>query len=445
MLVATLCFGAVSAKSLRNAGIPAEFPPSSFKGKQYVDSKGCVFVRAGISGNVTWIPRVSRSRHQICGQKPTFASAPVPTPPKVAAVVTPTPKPAPKPAPTRVAAPTPKPAPQRVVRAPVVKPTPQRVVRAPIAKPSAAPEPTSFSRPVEQAVPTPAPTKPRRVVRRVVPPPAVIAPTPAPQPVAQRPARQIVRQAGSACPAASTFSQAYINSAGKLAVRCGPQQKDPTGRVASAQTTTAVPQRLPRSQTRRVAAPKPTRAVAVATAAAAAPAQLIARIATPTKPPAGYETVWNDGRLNPNRARGTAQGHAQMEMVWTNTVPSRLIAVSTGQDVRRRVVIQRDRKGRTTLVDVAVSTKTAPSTAAAPASAATHRYVQVGTYGSAANARKAIGRLKSMGLPVQVSKVQSNGRSLQIVLAGPFKRQANLKAALSAAKRAGYRDAVLRR
>jgi hypothetical protein len=46
---------------------------------------------------------------------------------------------------------------------------------------------------------------------------------------------------------------------------------------------------------------------------------------------------------------------------------------------------------------------------------------------------------------VRVSKVQSNGRSLQIVLAGPFNRQTNLKAALSAAKRAGYRDAVLRR
>ena len=71
--------------------------------------------------------------------------------------------------------------------------------------------------------------------------------------------------------------------------------------------------------------------------------------------------------------------------------------------------------------------------------------MQVGTYGSPANANKAIRKLKAMGLPVRVSKVQSNGRALQIVLAGPFKRQANLKAALSAAQRAGYRDAVLRR
>ncbi len=285
MLVATLGLGAASAKSLRNAGVPAEFPPSSFTGKQYVDSKGCVFIRAGFSGAVTWIPRVSRSRQQICGQKPTFAKAPAPNVPTIADVVTPTPKPAP----ARVAAPTPKPAPQRVVRAPVVKPTP-------------APKPTRITRPVVQTAtaPTPVPTKPTRVVRRVVQPPVVVAPKPAVKPVAQQPTRQAIRRAVSACPTASTFSQAYLNSDGKLTVRCGPQQKDPTGRVASVQTTTVVPQRIPRSQTRRVVAPKPTRAVA--TAAAAAPAQRVVRIAALTKPPAGYNTVWTDGRLNPNRA-----------------------------------------------------------------------------------------------------------------------------------------------
>ena len=55
------------AQALRNAGEPAEFPPSSYTGRQYVDSNGCAFIRAGIDGNVAWVPRVTRSRELSCG------------------------------------------------------------------------------------------------------------------------------------------------------------------------------------------------------------------------------------------------------------------------------------------------------------------------------------------------------------------------------------------
>lgn len=53
--------------------LPAEFPPGSYQGKQYVDSKGCVFIRAGAAGNTVWVPRKSRAGKSICGMRPTFA------------------------------------------------------------------------------------------------------------------------------------------------------------------------------------------------------------------------------------------------------------------------------------------------------------------------------------------------------------------------------------
>ena len=59
---------------MRDANQPTEFPSSSYKGTQYIDSRGCVYVRDGISGNVSWT-RVTRSRKQICGQTPSNPGA----------------------------------------------------------------------------------------------------------------------------------------------------------------------------------------------------------------------------------------------------------------------------------------------------------------------------------------------------------------------------------
>ena len=65
----------VHAQSLKNVGTPNEFPPTSYKGKQYVDTKGCVYIRAGVDGNVTWVPRMTRDRKVVCGYKPTNPNA----------------------------------------------------------------------------------------------------------------------------------------------------------------------------------------------------------------------------------------------------------------------------------------------------------------------------------------------------------------------------------
>jgi hypothetical protein len=66
----------VSAVSASAQGLqvtpPAEVPPASYDARQYVDSRGCVYVRAGVDGAVNWVPRVGRDRQPICGQTPSL-------------------------------------------------------------------------------------------------------------------------------------------------------------------------------------------------------------------------------------------------------------------------------------------------------------------------------------------------------------------------------------
>lgn len=57
---------------------PAELPPPNYAGQQYVDSKGCLFVRAGQSPDrEVWVPRVTREGKPLCGNPPSGQRVPV--------------------------------------------------------------------------------------------------------------------------------------------------------------------------------------------------------------------------------------------------------------------------------------------------------------------------------------------------------------------------------
>ena len=65
---------------------PSELPPASYAGAEFVDSRGCVFMRAGIDGDVRWVPRLDADREPVCGQPPSVIAGASVAPPPAPAV-----------------------------------------------------------------------------------------------------------------------------------------------------------------------------------------------------------------------------------------------------------------------------------------------------------------------------------------------------------------------
>ena len=196
--------------------------------------------------------------------------------------------------------------------------------------------------------------------------------------------------------------------------------------------------------------------------------------------PEGYRPVWTDDRLNPRRAEQSLGGIAQSRLVWTQTVPRRLVDQSTGRDVTAKVALvypytdvetQTRELGTVTLIrrdgqllkrikrnrakarrssaatpatKAAVAPKAVVAAAPQPTTSTQGRYVQVGTFGVPENAQKTAQRLVRAGVPARIGTLKRSGKSYRVVLAGPFTSRNGLNSGLQAARSMGFSDAFIR-
>ncbi len=340
--------GGAVAQSIGSVGGPAERPPASFTGQQYVDSRGCVFMRAGLAGQVNWVPRIDRNRQVICDRPPSLGPRPA---------------------------------------APAV---------AEAAPPDVGP-------PMETVASAMVPAAPRRAAARAAPAAQPVVPQVPPSPVvAAAPAVEVVIRPATVVSGAIAC---YRNAPRAVRVRTN------AGAAITVCTTEIGARWLadnPVLPAGRAIGP------ARVAEAAAAPVPAPAPVAVGAPPP-GFRAAWADGRLNPQRGPRTAAGQAQQDQVWTREVPARAVAAAVPQDGSARL----------------------SSRGADPQRAL---YVQVGSFGVAANAARARATLQALGLPT--ARAQAKG--MTVVLAGPFGSENEARTARRAAQGAGFGDAFIR-
>ncbi|CUH54163.1 SPOR domain-containing protein [Shimia marina] len=465
VIAASTGLGVAHAQSINARQTPAEFPPASFKGKQFVDSRGCVYIRAGVDGATTWVPRVTRDRKVICGFKPTFdaaaRTAPAAAPKRDKNVV----QIQPAASESTAAAATSAPAPQKTQPKTVKKtsaPTAKKV-----ATPAAATAPvvtTAALKPPKKVVKqkrgeplytTPTAVRPTTNAKVIAPAAAPVAapttttpvktaPKAAVAPTATKP-RRTSTQAPRASGIVSPCREGITTYKGSP-VRCGPQAQSPVTPGTGRPTATPPQMRFDKNSSLR--RPAVGTVVKVSELAEVAPDVRVVPLhvyennltnQVDSRVREGYRRAFEDGRLSETRAQMTVAGIAQTEAIWTNTVPRRLIQ-RTVDDAASPVA--RAATSDDVIAPTAVATKSEPVTKSLRLAGTP--YVQVGTFGDAAQAQAAAKKIRRMGLPVRIGKYSQNGATQRIVLAGPFAAEDNASAALSKARGAGFGGAFLR-
>ncbi|MFY0618318.1 SPOR domain-containing protein [Shimia sp.] len=444
VIAASFGLGAAHAQSIGGKQTPAEFPPASFNGKQFVDSRGCVYIRAGVDGATTWVPRVTRDRKVICGFKPTFDASTTTTAaaPKLDKNVVQIQPAAPETnSVSGAAAATVAPAAKTKATAPKTT-TAKKVVKQPkgaplyttptAARPSTTAKTTAAPKVIAPAAAPVATPKTKAVA------PAVTTTT---APAVRRTTTQTPRNSGIVSPCRQGITT-YKGSK----VRCGPQAQSPVTPGTGRPTAQPPQMRFDRnSSLRRPPVGTVVRVGEVAPDVRVVPRHVYeANLASQGtfQVPEGYRRAFDDGRLDENRAVMTLAGEAQTRLIWTDTVPRRLIE----RTLETEDVVARN----TTVTSVAESApKTNVSTKSEPVvkslRLAGTPYVQVGTYTDAAKAQAVAKDIRRLGLPVRIGKFSRDGQTQRLVLAGPFSEEDVAKVALSKAQGAGFSGAFLRK
>ncbi|WP_406870797.1 SPOR domain-containing protein [Thioclava sp. 'Guangxiensis'] len=477
---------------------PAELPPASYKGRQYVDSQGCVFVRGGFGNVVRWVPRVNRDRTPICNYKPTFGSnekvldiaksapeatpAPVEKPapaPKMAAS-TPAAKPAAKPASDPLAGYTGgRNAPMPTI---ALTTTPPRIGRA-----------VATAQPVPAAGQVPAPVAtaqnamPSRVATTIVaqssaPASGYVSPymVQGAAPAVTIASTQVVAGATTSCPNSPAQATRYMLSDGRSVLRCGAPVQDPASFINTANVGNLTV-RTSSNPSGGYQSPYVAGGVAVAQNAPVPSRAKINHNTTrlPAPVPSSTETVTVGASSQQAYAASSPYAIPREVYVKTPNAPVSLapVAISSSNPGGYEPAFDDGRLNpfrgpRTTSgdaqmrqlwddsvpaklipyptayaapqpsVQVSVSSKS-PRTAPAPKTrkvVASGRFVQVGAYADASNAASAKARLRASGLPVASSRTS---KGLVIVYAGPFDG-GSISGALGTARQAGFRDAYIR-
>ncbi len=413
VVVVAAAWGAAHAQSANDLSNPRELPPASYNGQQFVDSQGCVFLRAGLGGRVNWVPRVRADRRQLCGYPPTFGGG------SQVAVENITPEPRVEPAPRVATAP-------RVAAqpAPTVGRKPIDTVASITTPPTIRQAPTTTNRvpPVQNAAPKPQQAVP---VPRSVGSAAVQGPR-------GTGAERLGTVAGAGkigCYSDAPVAERFALRDGGSMVLCTKGDGDLTNArppLLSGGAAAVAPSGFVEGGARARDTAKSTKPVVVSS--------------QDRKAPKGYKQAWDDDRLNPNRGKGTRRGWANQDQVWTREVPAQLV-----DDASRKQAGCAD-KTCTAQRQTHVSSKSelAPLAPVQKPAKSGKSFVQVGTFGVPENADGASSRLRSAGLPVARVKTVNGGRAFQVVLAGPFSSGADAQAALAAARRAGFSDAFIR-